>query len=124
MHEILNTFEEINLDLHEYCILVENKQHSSQSFPMYVPKLMAGIPIMPKASWVEGVGDVYANAKECKVSFSKTVSLQNFLTIPRHFHTDFSYRASKSGGIIKKGVRFICHSMYGNPKDLRIERVV
>lgn len=123
MHEILDTYEEVNLDDFEYCTLVEDTKHYNQTFPMYIPKLMAGIPIAPKASWIEPVSKCYVNAAACDISFSKTVSIQNFVTVQRHFDTNFVYRANEKD-VIKKGVRFIIQSMYGNPKDIKLVRVV
>ena len=123
MHEILDTYEEVNLDDFEYCTLVEDTKHFSQKFPMYIPKLMAGFPIAPKAKWVEPVSKCYVNAPECDISFQKKVDIQNFVTVQRHFDTNFVYRADEKD-IVKKGVRFIIQSMYGNPKDIKVVRVV
>lgn len=123
MHEVLDTFEEVNLDVFEYCTLVEDTKHYAQTFPMYVPKLMAGIKIAPKANWIEPVSKCYVNAKECDITFSKTVEVQNFLTIGRFFESDFVYRADEQD-IIKKGVRFMVQSMYGDPKSIKLVRVV
>ena len=123
MHEILDSFEEINLDVFEYCTLTQDTKHYAETFPMYVPKLMAGITYAPKASWTEPVSNCYVNSDNCKIAFSRNVQVQNYLTIGRFFESDFKYRADIND-IVKRGTQFMLQSMYGDPKSIKLVRVV
>lgn len=124
MREILNCMEEINIDDFEYCMLVEDTPHYSQKFKMYIPKSMGGFEISPAKTWKESVNDgIFQNAPECKIKADKTIPCQNYVTVDRHFDSDFSYRAEPNDRV-RKGVRFMIQSMYGNLKDLYVDRVL
>lgn len=124
MRDIIDCMDEINMDIFEYAILVEDTSHSAQKFKMYIPKIMGGIKVQFARSWVEKVDDkIFINDAKCKITAAKSVNCQNYLTLNRHFDTNFAYRAD-SKGKIKQGTRFMVHSMYGNPKDVRVDRVM
>lgn len=124
MHEVLDALEEINLDHFEYAMLLKDTNMNSSTFKMFVPKIMPAVKYKEADTWDEEIKTgIFVNDKECKIEHSKKIKCQNFLTIERHTNTDFSSRADKHN-IIKKDTKFIIQSMYGNVKDLYVEKVL
>ncbi len=123
MNEILDAIVDINIDTHEYGTLVEKIHSSSSSYAVFMPKLMSGIGKGNKNVWQENVSGVFANSSECEVPFSRRVSLQNFLTLNTFYGVGTGHRSDRYG-YVHPGERFIIQTMYGNVKDMKIERML
>lgn len=126
MYSLVNCLEELELTDHEYGYMTDpRKFHGSESFNIYVPKLMAGISMGVTSSWTVPVttGAMFINSPETKPSPASTTSMQNYITIFRQTHTDFSMRADPNDDLLYNQ-KFIVNFMNMNPKDYKLERVM
>lgn len=125
MYEILNSLDEINLDLWEYAYLTKDTNHASQRFQVYVPKLMSGIPFGDPKGSNTGIStkNNLSNASACKPSMSTTLAVQNFITSERHLDRDFKERKNIKDDLVK-GQQFILSFMNHNPQLHRISEIL
>jgi hypothetical protein len=120
---IINCLEEYDIEPFEYAFLCENTHHASGSFKFHIPKVMTFGRGKPKKVNNIFNNNIFVNDSSCKPVTSNSITTQNYVTVKRHFHTDFSYRADVNG-IVHEGTRFIIQVMHGNIKDLYVRDVV
>lgn len=116
--------EELTLENLEYAYLTETVPYSSGTFRVYIPKVMPGISYGTNKQWLEAVNPgLFVNSDKCKITSSKTVTCQNYLTVPRYTTSDFSHRADRSNRI-HPSAKFVADVMNGNIKDMRLREVL
>lgn len=120
---IINCLEEYDIEPFEYAFLCVKTPHTSATFKLHIPKVMTFGRGKPKKVNNVFNNNIFVNDNSCKPATSNSITTQNYVTVKRHFHTDFSYRADPAG-FLHEGTRFIVQVMHGNIKDLYARDVV
>ncbi len=123
MYQLTNLLEEINCDILEYAYLTEDSFHGSNSFKLWVPKIMAPMPFGCPKSWNGVIGKIFLNDSACKINHSSSINFQNHISVARHQDKDFEARADDTGKL-HMGQQFIVSFMNHNPKDCRIIEIM
>lgn len=86
-----------------------------------VPKLMPLIPVgEPRVTKGTINRSIFCNASECKPVPSHVISLQNYITIPRHKHEypDYSADVDRLDGNINRYHKFILNVLHGDIRKM------
>lgn len=113
-----DSLSKLEIDLKEYCFLMESTDKYSDKFKVYIPKLMPLFNVDEQLKvWKENfINDIFVNADECKITYINNISLQNFLTIYRKRNSWFKFHPS----MFEKGTRLLCEIPEKNIRHIRI----
>lgn len=115
---MINALSEIKLSSLEYAFLVEDTIYTSDTFKMWLPKLMPLIPRgAPRKSNTAIDNNIFIN--DVKPQTSSSISTMNYLVIPRFKSADFTNKKNGSDNIPKDS-KFIIAIMNGNIKDMYV----
>lgn len=108
----------INLSQTEYCFLVGNQYYGNSRFNITIPKLMPNVTNTKTEPFNR---NILVNAKECKPTVNNTLTVQNYISIPRSGQCSLYPKViNPETGIVPGGTGIICSCMNGNYKDMKI----
>ena len=101
---IQNGLLDFNLNEEENGVLVEGAPYSSESFKMYIPRLMPNIAKSGASTRISFDRNIFINASGCKPSVGSSVNSQGYITIKKYRSISLIYIATN--GIITAGTKF------------------
>lgn len=101
---IQNGLLDFCLNEEENGVLVESTPYSSESFKMYIPRLMPSISKNSGKTRISFDRNIFLNSSDCRPSVSSAVMTQGFITIKKLRTISLIYIASN--GIIASGTKF------------------
>lgn len=101
---IQNGLLDFNLNEEENGELVQATPYSSDSFKVYIPRLMPNITKSKNITTMSFDRNIFLNASECKPSINSSVGTQGYLNIMKLRTISLIYIATK--GSIAEGTKF------------------
>jgi hypothetical protein len=113
-----NTLDQYKIEKKEYCFIKENTDRFSETFKVYIPKLMPLLNMKDQAAIFNKLinNNIFLNDVKCKISSSTSYQVQNYLTVKRKKNTWFKLHPQT----FEKYTRLICEIPELNIRNIQI----